>query len=125
MTFNLELGKLGQKIEINNTTNTVVITANTLSINTSATFSNSLSVGTYLVVNTSANIISTTANSFTVGNSSVNVICTSSSISIRNANTLTINSTAIIFPDSSVQTTAGAAGGIDSGTALAFAIALG
>lgn len=124
MTFNLELGKLGQKLDINSTTNTVVITANTLSINTTASFSNSLSVGTYLVVNTSANIISSSANSFTVGNSSVNVISTPSSISIRGANTMTINSTAILFSDSTVQTTA-AVTGVDSGTALAFAIALG
>jgi len=93
MSFNLELGKLGQKLSVNSVSNSVVITANTLTINTSTSVSNSLSVGSYLVVNTGAN-------------------------------SMTINSTAIIFSDSTVQTTAPVAG-VDSGTALAYAIALG
>lgn len=124
MSFNLELGKLGQTLSVNSVSNSVVITANSMTINTTASFSNSISVGTYLVVNTSANIISSSANSFSVGNSTVNVISTPSSISVRGANTMTINSTAIIFSDSTVQTTAPVAG-VDSGTALAYAIALG
>jgi len=53
-----------------------------------------------------------------------NVVANTTALRVTGANTMTINSTAIIFSDSSVQTTAPTAG-VDSGTALAYAIALG
>lgn len=49
------------------------------------------------------------------------VTITNTSVIVGVSNTMTINSVAITFPDSTTQTVAG----VDSGTALAYAIALG
>lgn len=115
MAQNQQLSNLGQYLSVNTAGNTV-------------TFNTVFNLAANLVMGN----VTMTSVGVTTGNSTVNtiaiavgnVVANTTALRITGANTMTINSTAIIFSDSSVQTTAPTAG-VDSGTALAYAIALG